>query len=134
MTSLNLNLWGILVSGAVHWLIGALWYSPLLFGNVWAKAKGIDVSSPDHGASPVMYLSGLLVGWLLAIGVAVLLSLAEIGSVPGALGATALLWLSFTCAPMFANAVFGGSFTLWAIDSTYPLVSSLLIALLLTIW
>lgn len=134
MTDLGLNFWGILVGGVIHWVVGALWYSPLLFGNIWAKAKKIDLESSEHGASPLMYMSGLLVGWVLAIGVAVLLGLSGVASIPGALGVSALLWFSFTCGPMFANAVFGGSYTVWVIDSMYPLVSTLAIATLLNVW
>lgn len=36
----HLNLLPILVAAVVAWLIGALWYSPLLFAKAWVKAHG----------------------------------------------------------------------------------------------
>ena len=134
MEGITINIWAVLVSGAIHWILGALWYSPLLFAVPWAKAKGIDINDPDHGATLLEYLSGLLVGWVLAAVLATVLSLMGVGTVPQALLLTFLLWLGFTCAPLFANAVFGGSYLLWAIDSTYPLASALLMSVLLTLW
>ena len=37
---LQLNYWAILVSAIVAFAIGALWYSPLLFADMWMKAQG----------------------------------------------------------------------------------------------
>lgn len=130
----TLNIWAILVCGVGHFLIGALWYSPLLFGKPWAAAKGIDMNAEDAGASPLMYLSGLVVGLILAAGLAVLLDFAGITMVPAALLFTAIAWLAFLAMPTFANAVFGGSYVVWVVDSTYPLVTSLAMSVLLVTW
>ena len=35
------NYLAVLVAAIVSMVIGGLWYSPLLFGNVWMKLSGI---------------------------------------------------------------------------------------------
>ena len=37
---INLSLIAIVVAAVAGMVIGALWYSPLLFGNAWLKAIG----------------------------------------------------------------------------------------------
>lgn len=36
-----MNVWGVLGASVVGWLIGMLWYSPVLFGKKWMKLSGI---------------------------------------------------------------------------------------------
>jgi hypothetical protein len=38
---MNVNFWAVLAAGLSSMLLGALWYSPILFGNAWMKASGI---------------------------------------------------------------------------------------------
>lgn len=132
--SISVNVWAILVCGVGHFLVGALWYSPLLFGTPWAKAKGIDMSAGDHGASPLEYMSGLLVGLVLAAGLSILLDLAGVTAIPAALLFTGIAWLAFLAMPTFANAVFGGSYVVWLVDAAYPLVTSLAMSVVLSAW
>lgn len=54
--------WGMVVVAAfVGWIIGMLWYSPLLFGNSWLRASGITL---DPNASMIPYLANEFVGLL----------------------------------------------------------------------
>lgn len=38
----TLNIWALLVATLSAFLLGGLWYSPLLFANPWMKAAGIS--------------------------------------------------------------------------------------------
>ena len=133
---ITVNIWAVLVTGVLHWILGAFWYSPLLFAKPWAKAKGIDMEaeSSDMGPTVWMYLSGLVAGLLLAGAMAILLSIAGITTFAAALLAGVCMWLGFNAGPGLANAMFGGSITLWIIDSLYPLVTVLIASFILTVW
>jgi hypothetical protein len=37
---ITINYLGILICGVLHQVLGALWYSPMLFGRPWLKAMG----------------------------------------------------------------------------------------------
>lgn len=39
----DLSVLGILVGAALHFALGAIWYSPPLFAKPWAKALGIEM-------------------------------------------------------------------------------------------
>ena len=41
MTYPYINLWAVLVSTVAFWALGALWYSPVLFGKRWQKEVGL---------------------------------------------------------------------------------------------
>ena len=36
----GINIWAVLVSIVAMMVIGALWYSPVLFGNTWLRLIG----------------------------------------------------------------------------------------------
>jgi len=38
----QINLWAVLVAGLSSMILGALWYSPLLFGKAWSAASGVS--------------------------------------------------------------------------------------------
>lgn len=68
MTHFNLqelNIWAILLVAVLNMVIGALWYSRLLFGNAWMKGAGLK--EDDQGASPMVYLIVFVLGLVIAI-------------------------------------------------------------------
>jgi hypothetical protein len=45
-----INIWAVLVSAVAFWALGALWYSPVLFGKRWQKEVGLkeeDISNTN---------------------------------------------------------------------------------------
>jgi hypothetical protein len=38
----TINIWAVLVAALSAFLIGSLWYSPLLFANSWMREAGLD--------------------------------------------------------------------------------------------
>ncbi len=50
----SMNIWAVLVCIVINMVLGALWYSPLLFGNIWLKLIGLkadDISRDDANKS-----------------------------------------------------------------------------------
>lgn len=48
----TINYWAILVAAVSGFLVGSLWYSPVLFANAWMKEAGLDeekVNSANMG-------------------------------------------------------------------------------------
>jgi Protein of unknown function (DUF1761) len=42
----QLNWLAILVAAVAYFMLGALWYSKLLFANTWIKSTGVDMNNP----------------------------------------------------------------------------------------
>ena len=63
------NMLAVLVAGIVHMAIGVLWYSPLLFGNLWARLEGLDQSALKLGAKEyiIAFLTSLVTVFVLAM-------------------------------------------------------------------
>lgn len=46
MSMQTLNFWAILLAAFSAFLVGGLWYSPVLFGRAWKKANGFGAEEP----------------------------------------------------------------------------------------
>lgn len=54
LTLSSMNIWAVLVCIFFNMILGALWYSPVLFGNIWLKLRGLkaeDISKEDANKS-----------------------------------------------------------------------------------
>ena len=43
-----INVWAVLVASLAFWALGALWYSPVLFGKRWQKEVGFNEGEIKH--------------------------------------------------------------------------------------
>ena len=80
----TLNIWAVVASAVSAFLIGGLWYSPVLLGAAWRRANGFTADPPAAGAK------GFTVAFVLSLVMAV--NLAMFLNAPGttlAFGATA---------------------------------------------
>lgn len=144
-----INYLAVLVAGIVIFVLGGLWYSPVLFMKRWIALQGrTEEQMRAQAASanmPVLYASAfitsLLIAWALA------LILAHISRDPGmaepgggvsvAHGAIIgfVAWLGFAASTSYATAIFSGKpKQLWFIDSAYNLVSFVLAGIILAAW
>ena len=60
MSMSTLNVWAILVAAVVVFLLGAVWFSPGVFGKVWKTANGFGVDEPPKAGGTMMLLAFLL--------------------------------------------------------------------------
>jgi len=127
----------VLASAVVIFLLGGLWYSPLLFAKRWVAliGKTEEELKANAGSMPMSYLlvllCGLVTAWVLAIVVG---NFAPSSAVDGAL-IGALCWLGFAGATSFGTATFSGKpKALWLIDSGFNLVSFMVTGAILAVW
>lgn len=57
---MEINWISILVAGVAAWALGALWYSPLLFGKTWQKELGFT-DDDMKGSNMAMIFGGSLI-------------------------------------------------------------------------
>lgn len=61
MENISINFWAVLVSAISTFLIGGLWYSPILFGKVWMKENGFtEEDVKNHSAARKFGVSFLM--------------------------------------------------------------------------
>ncbi|MFZ5516669.1 MAG: DUF1761 domain-containing protein [Candidatus Zhuqueibacterota bacterium] len=131
----NLNLWAILVCIVSNMVIGGLWYSPILFGNIWLKSinkKASDISRED--ANKTMMIS-LIPAILTVFFLAVTISFVNAVTVVDALVIGTLVSLGFIGMNLINLVLFENrSMKLTLISIGYSFVSLNIAAVILTLW
>ncbi|MEW5925629.1 MAG: DUF1761 domain-containing protein [Candidatus Zixiibacteriota bacterium] len=70
METATINFWAVLVSAVAYMALGAIWYSPALFGNAWMKGIGKTKEQITADFSPVSYFVAFATSFLAAYGIA----------------------------------------------------------------
>ncbi len=78
----DINYLAVIVAAASSFLVGGLWYSPKLFGEIWKRATG-DTREPGSGHPARVFGLSFLFALVAAVAYALLMPSAD--SVPTAL-------------------------------------------------
>lgn len=136
---ITLNLMALIAATLAAFLLGALWYSPLFFGNKWFKDQGIlpkqsredaeRMKKPSPHAIAVVFM--LIVGYVLNF----FLQALQATTVADALYVGFMGWLGFTAAIAFINTVYENRpFSVLFVHIAYCLAYIELMAVILTLW
>ncbi|HEY4735468.1 MAG: DUF1761 domain-containing protein [Gemmatimonadaceae bacterium] len=137
-----INYLAVLVAAIVIFVLGGLWYSPVLFAKRWIALQNRTEEEMRAQAAasnmPLMYFAALVCAFLQALVMAGVIAHIDpghtIGAPHGAVMA-AFLWLGFVASTTYATALFSGkSKQLWMIDTLYNLVSFMLAGAILAVW
>ncbi len=127
----------VLVAAVAAFVLGALWYSPLLFANAWVKAHG---HTPEklaqlQAGAPKAYAVSFVAFIVMAAVLSMLLDhLGVVTAHQGALWA-AHIWLGFAATiGLMATLYSGARFSVWAIDAGYQLVYLVLMGAIIGGW
>jgi len=136
--NVDINWWAVIAAVAVNMVVGAIWYSPLLFAKQWSKLTGRKMNEMGDGAKGyLLTTAGAFVqAYILAHFVVYTAyfypnySNIRVGVTTGL-----LLWVAFVAVTQGVNAVFAGTRKkLWAINTGYFLVVLLINGVLLASW
>ena len=129
----GLNWWAIVVATFVAFVLGGLWYGPLLFGKAWLAALG--KTQEDIKPSPTPFIVSAVAALATCVVVAALLRGLEItGWLPGAMFGL-VTGVGFIAAAMASDHAFGGfGWKLWAIESGYRVACAAIMGGILGIW
>ena len=129
-----LNPWAIGVCAVFLWMLGALWYSPVLFAKPWIAIVGRKEGEKPKGVAKGMV--GSLIGDVL---LAMALSHFVIWSGADSFGWGALIgfiaWLGFFAAVNYPQSVYEGRpLKYFFINNCYWLIGLLVVGGVLAIW
>lgn len=109
----HINYPAVLVAGVAAWIVGFVWYSPILYGNAWMKIMGAD--KLDEATVEKMRKEGTI--YIVIIFFASLLGAYVLARFIGWLGMTTavggmrvafLAWLGFAVPGSLGDAMFSG--------------------------
>ena len=131
----SVNLLAVFVTAVAIFMLGGLWYSPVLFAKRWVALQGKSMEEMSSGSNAGSYVQvfvcGLVTAWVMGL----LTRHMPAPSLHHGLLLGALLWLGFAGATSYGTALFSSKpKALWAIDSGFNLVSFLLAGVILSVW
>jgi hypothetical protein len=144
-----INWLAVIVAAIVIFVLGGLWYSPVLFAKRWVALQGkTEEQMKAEAASanmPLLYVGAAVTSLLIAFTLALIL--AHIGRDPAmaepgggvSAGHGAIIglmcWLGFAASTSYATATFSGKpKQLWLIDTAYNLVCFVIAGIILAVW
>jgi hypothetical protein len=71
-TFAKVNIWGVILAGFSYLIVGALWYSPLLFGKEWTKLNGFTdedfkTNKPMWMITGLSFLSAVVASFVISM-------------------------------------------------------------------
>ena len=135
MESMGINYWAVLVAGVAYMVLGAIWYTPALFGNAWLKAIGKTKEQVAAGFSPLNYLWALITSLVAAYGIARVLIWRGTHSLEGGIIVGLLAGVCFVMTSMGVNDIFENrSKGLTIMNVLYHLVGFVIIGIIIGVW
>jgi len=130
----NLNYWAILVAALSTFVVGSLWYSPVLFGKKWMELNDFTEETLKEGLPmPVIFGGSFVASLLAAFALAMFLGTSAdlwMGLFAGFV--IAVFWISSS---RLNNVLFEqGKIGLFWIHSGYDLVTYLLMGAIIGGW
>jgi hypothetical protein len=138
MPTADVNILAVLVAAVATFILGAVWYSPVLFGRQWIEAHGYTPEKLEE-----MKRRGVLKAYAAALAAYVVMAyvLSLLVTYTNATGPAQGLWLGFLCWLGFAATIgltahmFSEQrFAAYVLDAGYQLAYLLLMGLLLAVW
>jgi len=132
-----INIWAVLVAALAFWVLGALWYSPVLFSKRWQKEVGFkEEDVTKSGMVTVFGLSFLCMLFMVwALNFVINSHKAEDVSLLMGLHYGAFTGFFFSMLTMGINYLYQRrSLVLWLIDGIYVLLGLSIAGMILGAW
>ena len=133
----HVNYWAVLVAAIVVFVLGWLWYSPLLFFRPWMRARGLDPAAAMAGAKMpagklvielvrCLVLAYIIAHFVAALGISNWLIAAHFGL---------LLWVAFPVVLLTGSVIWENTpVKVAAIHAGDWLVKLLVIPIIVSLW
>ena len=134
----DLNWLAVLAATFAYFALGGIWYAPPVFGNVWMKAAGLEMSADDGGPGAAIYVSPLVGAFVASVATAMLA--AATGSDTGGEGVALglVVGIGYAVSILGVTATFESNKpqpTTWAvITAGYHAVGLLVASIILSSW
>ncbi len=134
----QLNWLAVVVGALVYFALGALWYSPVLFGRPWQRSIGWDESQAPPQQSVVTYVLPLAAFLVMAIAVGLLAAATDTDEIGEGIALGLVLAIGLSLAHTFVDASFSPEkpepWTWFAINGTYHALGLVILAVIIAVW
>lgn len=126
----------VLVAGLAYFMLGAIWYSKLLFAPAWLKYTGIDVNDPNATKGAAAAFGGSLVLMLISsFAMALLVYKLETCGIVNGLKLGALVGFCFGSSAISVSYLYEKRpFQLHLINGGYTVLGNMIAGAILATW
>lgn len=129
----NLNYPAILMSAIIYVLLGMLWYSPFIFGNVWLKLSGSNLEEKTGLLSRMFAIGFLAV--IIALSLALMIEATGIKSFYGGAKFGLICGIGIAAVTTLITNIFEErSFLLFLINGGYHVIAITHTAAFIAVW
>ena len=130
-----INNWAVLVAAVASAVIGAVWYSPFMFGNAWMRLLGRSEEEVKKGNPKRAMIGSFITTLITAYVLAMFVGYIDASTPTDGLQLGFWVWLGFVATVGFNTVLFEGKpRRLYLINATYQLISLLVMAMILAMW
>lgn len=134
MATFPINYWAVLAAAVAKFVLGALWYSPLLFGKSWMQLTGVS-DAQMKAALPKGMIADLVGSLVMAFVLAHAVLFAGAHGFGSGLLAGFACWLGFIgLTTLSANVYENRPVALYLLNNAYLLLALLLMGVILALW
>ncbi len=132
----DINWLAVLVATLSYFIIGAIWYSKVLFGKKWAALVGIDMNDPNKKSGlGQMMLTTFILTLIICIALALLINRMDLTVPISGLRLGLLTGLCFATTSVSISFIYESRpAALYFIDCGYHVVGQIAAALILVLW
>jgi hypothetical protein len=129
----EVNFLAVIVATIVNCILGMLWYSPRLFGTVWAKEHSFEPSSLK--ATPWHFISAIAVSFVTVYFFALLIHWIGIVKITEGVKLGIIVWTGFIATTHFSGVIWARKpWMVYVIDASFQLVSMIIMGAILASW
>jgi hypothetical protein len=134
----TVNWIAVVVGAAIYFVLGAVWYSPLLFARPWQAAIGWDDSRPEPQTNPLTYVAPAALYLVAGVATAILAVATGTDTLVEGITLGLITGLGFALPMVGVEATFDPNkpkpLAWFAITVAYHLIGFLVLAVVIAIW
>jgi hypothetical protein len=135
MEPAGINYLAVIVAAVAYMILGALWYSPVLFGNAWMRSIGKTKEQVTADFSPLNYLWALIASFLASYGIARIMLWTGSQGIGDAIKIAIVAGICFVVATMGVNDIFEGRKKgLTLINVLYHILGFIIAGIIIAAW
>ena len=135
MPQVHINYGAVVVAALVSMILGAIWYAPPVFGNVWMQLIGKKPEDLRNGAMPQAYAMMFVAALVLSFVLAHVIRWANATTAIGGVKVAFTMWIGFVLTTSAGGFIFEGRpVKLYWLVNAYQGVTLVIMGLILAVW
>lgn len=104
----NVDMIAVIVAAIAAFIVGMIWYSPMLFGKKWMKIMGVTEKDMGKNKDKMMgiMLSSLVVSGVTAYVFAHILAFSQASTITDAVQGSVWVWLGFVATTLYMGVLY----------------------------